>query len=75
MTWCLWCAEKIKWTRSRSQDIGQWVHQDGAVYKTYVGADGVERDDHCVLPTNDQEAAERMTVERRQLALDSSEEV
>jgi len=28
-------------------------------------ADGVERDDHCVLPTNDQEMAEWMAAKRK----------
>ena len=57
--YCLWCAEELRY------EVGKgWVHQDGSIYKTYVGADGVERDDHCVLPTTDQEAAERVAAER-----------
>ena len=59
MTWCLWCAERLKMIR------GHWRHQDGSIYKTHIGAYGVVCDDHCVLPTSDQEAAERMAAERR----------
>jgi len=60
MRWCLWCAEGLKFVTGKG-----WAHQDGSIYKTFVGADGVERDDHCVLPTNDQVAAERMAAERK----------
>ena len=60
MRWCLWCAEGLKFVTGKG-----WTHQDGSIYKTFVGADGIERDDHCVLPTNDQVAAERMAAERK----------
>ena len=54
MMWCLWCGERIKWTRSKSQDIGQWVHQDEKL-----------DDDHFARPTRDQERAQLVAAERR----------
>jgi len=60
MTWCLWCAEPLKFVVGKG-----WLHEDGELYKTFVGADGKVRDDHCAFPTTDQAAAQRMAAERR----------
>jgi len=64
MKWCLWCGEELR--MMRVDRYSQWRHQDGSLYKTFAGADGNVRDDHCVRPTDDQEAAERMAAERRE---------
>ena len=63
MTWCLWCGEELRPNVFRS--YGGWVHQDGSIYKTFIGTDGETRDDHCVRPTDDQAAAQKMAAERR----------
>ena len=59
MMYCLWCAEELKKKR------GHWRHQDGSLYKTRISAYGVVCNDHCVLPTSDREAAERVAAGRR----------
>ena len=63
MKWCLWCGEELR--MMRVDGYSQLRHQDGSLYKTFVGADGNVRDDHCVRPTYDRAAAERMAAERR----------
>lgn len=50
MTICHWCGEELRFIPGRG-----WVHQDGKTYKTYIGADGKERDDHCALPVQQKE--------------------
>ena len=62
MKWCLWCGERLR--RNIFKSYNGWVHQNGSIYKTFVGANGQVLDDHCVLPTDDQEAAQRMAAER-----------
>lgn len=42
---CVWCREPLRFVSGRG-----YVHQDGALYRTRLDADGVERDDHCALP-------------------------
>lgn len=42
---CVWCGEPLRWIPSHG-----WVHLDGKLYRTKLGPDGVERDDHCALP-------------------------
>lgn len=45
---CLWCGERLKFVAGKG-----WLHQDGQVYKTFVGPDGVQRDDHCAFSIPD----------------------
>lgn len=45
---CLWCGEQLKCVPGKG-----YVHLDGQVYKTFVGEDGVERDDHCAFSIPD----------------------
>lgn len=42
---CVWCREPLRFQPGRG-----YVHQDGALYRTRLDPDGVERDDHCALP-------------------------
>ncbi len=39
---CLWCGEQLTFKSGKG-----WLHPDGELIKTFVGADGKERDDHC----------------------------
>lgn len=59
---CHLCGQQLRLNACRS--YGGWVHQDGSVYKTFIDADGEQRDDHCVLPRSDREAAQRMAAKR-----------
>lgn len=61
MTWCLWCAEELKYVPGKG-----WLHPNGELYKTFVGADGKVRDDHCAFPTDDRAAAQQMALERKE---------
>ncbi len=61
MVWCLWCAEPVKFVYGKG-----WLHPNGQLVVTYIGADGKVRDDHSAFPTDDQAAAERMAAERKQ---------
>lgn len=45
---CLWCDERLTFKAGKG-----WLHPDGELYKTFVGEDGVERDDHCADPIPD----------------------
>ena len=61
MKYCLWCAQELKFVPGKG-----WLHPDGQLYQTFVGKDGKVRDDHCVLPTDDQAAAQKMALQRRE---------
>jgi len=45
---CLWCREELTFVWGKG-----WVHPDGNLYKSYIGPDGVKRDDHCARPVPD----------------------
>jgi len=45
---CLWCGEPLTFERGKG-----WMHPDGKVLKSYIGRDGLERDDHCSRPVPD----------------------
>jgi len=61
MTWCLWCAQELKYVPGKG-----WLHPNGQLYETFIGADGKVRDDHCAFPTDDRAAAEAMAAERKE---------
>lgn len=61
MRWCLWCAEELKYVPGKG-----WLHPDGELVVTYIGADGKVRDDHCAFPTDDRAAAQQMALERKE---------
>ena len=43
---CVWCKQPLRWEPGKG-----YVHMDGKLYATRIDDDGVERDDHCALPT------------------------
>jgi hypothetical protein len=45
---CHWCGKEVVFDHSR----GGWIHRaTGKLYATRRDADGIERDDHCALPS------------------------